>query len=112
MGLLSFFRKVLPQPEPAFDAVPSFENRGYGMDVLINLLGVNEETPKPGDVVAHLVTCGMGVSVIRDTRWRVVGPGPYPKSVEVVSEEGKKDILHSFYMRRHTKVPRFWMLFD
>ncbi|RWE37423.1 hypothetical protein [Mesorhizobium sp.] len=83
------------------------------MDYLIAALGENKEVPSVGDVVIELESCSMGMTVRRDTRHRVVGPPKqlgYGYSVPTVTADSRSDLLHVFSMRRHTKLPRTWVL--
>lgn len=104
--------KPIFNTEPEFDDVPDMTGMGWGMDHLINMLGENTVLPSVGDVVAVLDSCSMGVSVRRDTRYRVIGPGKYPNSVLGQAADGTEKTLYPHYMRRHTILPRFWFLFD
>jgi hypothetical protein len=42
----------------------------------------------------------------------VKGPGRYPQSVLAEKPDGQTDTLHVFYMRKHLKLPRTWILID
>lgn len=102
-------------PRPAFWAYPDMSNRSFGgiTNTFIAFpMGENKEVPRVGDIVAHLESDSMGMGVDRDTRWRVVGPGPYKQSVEGVNEAGQFRLLHVFYMCRDKKLPRFWWLYE
>jgi hypothetical protein len=112
---LGWFRRhlaPLPDPLPDLYAQPDLTGSGIGMDWLIAGLGENKEMPREGDVVIKVVSDGMGASVRRDVRYRVKGPGRYPQSVLAEKPDGQTDTLHVFYMRRHTKLPRTWILMD
>jgi hypothetical protein len=102
----------LLDPLPDLYAQPDLTGSGLGMDWLVNGLGENKEVPRAGDVVIKVVSCGMGTTVRRDIRYRVKGPGRYPQSVLAEKPDGQTDTLHVFYMRRHTKLPRTWILMD
>lgn len=95
-------------PEPDLYAVPDTTNSGWGMDHILDTLYHNKQLPNKGDVIADIDSCSMGVSVRRDTRYRVVGPGRYDNSVLGVSASGKEKIFYPHYMRRDKKIPRFW----
>jgi hypothetical protein len=82
------------------------------MDWMIAALGENKEVPREGDVVIRVVSCGMGTTVRHDWRYRVKGPGRNERSVEAVKEDGTVENLYVFYMRRHTKLARTWVLMD
>lgn len=105
---------VDPEPDPF--AEPDQTGAGYTMDTLIIAMGENRAVPRPGDVVIRLTSCGMGMSVRRDDRFRVLGPGKQMgASVAIPAfnvKTGEPDYLHVFYMRQHTKLARTWWLLD
>jgi len=97
--------------EPALDAIEDMTGRGLGMDYWLSALGVNDEFPRVGDVVAKLDSCGMGVSVRRDTRFRVTETKtPYATSFIGTDRDGNRKVLHTHNLRRHTGIRRFWIL--
>lgn len=87
-----------------------------GFTRMLNIyIGINSEYPKEGDVVAHLEMDGcMGVTVLRDTRYRVVRQfDGLPECV--VAYEGttrKEKYLLVGNMRKHDQIPNFWWLFQ
>lgn len=102
---------------PPLDAVPSFV--GYSTNSIefrANMLHINEEIPKIGDVICSLYEGGCGGIVDRDTRHRVTGyksnADPYIPNVtyyQVIDQEGNS---HSIaYMRKHSIIPRLWLNF-
>lgn len=105
--LLSLFAK-----QPDLNAVPDLTGKSWGMDHLIDMLHSNTEFPRVGDAVAHIESCGMGVSVRRDTRYRVTKMGPYPTSFVGKDAHGNQEIMHIHYMRRHPSIRRFWLLYS
>jgi hypothetical protein len=109
-----FRKKVVPllDPLPDLHAQPDLTGSGLGMDWLINAMGENKEVPREGDVIVQVISCGMGTTVRFDNRYRVKGPGRFPRSVLCEKEDGTTDTLHVFYMRRHSKLPRTWVLMD
>jgi hypothetical protein len=61
-------------PEPGLNDVPDMTNCRMGFDFITKVhSGAFQPTHQPsvGDVVIELESCGMGVSVRRDRRWRV-----------------------------------------
>ena len=105
---------VDPEPDPF--AQPDQTDAAYTMDHLINAMGENRAVPREGDVVIRLTSCSMGMSVRRDDRFRVTGPGRQNGvSVEVPvinAKTGAVDHLSVWYMRQHTKLARTWWLLD
>lgn len=99
----------LLSPEPGLYEMPDMTGGGLSMDYWIGALGKNELLPSKGDVVVKIDSCSMGVTVDRDTRYRVVGSGRFAGSVIGETSDGKQDTLHVFYMRR-SKLPRTWVL--
>lgn len=105
---------------PKLDALPDMTRAGVTMDYLIcGISGENKEVPRVGDVVVKLTSCSMGMTISRDTRYRVTerlchySPKPNePNAVRGVTLDGKSEILHVFYMRRHTRLARTWILMD
>ena len=110
LGALLRRSGILP---PKLDAMEDMTGRSVGMDYLIDGLGNNYDWPAVGDVVAKLTTCSMGVSIRRDTRWRVTElQDPYDTSFRVVNAEGVTGIFHIHSLRRHSSIRRFWILRD
>jgi hypothetical protein len=115
MMLRALFGRIRERinPLPDLRAQPDMTGAALGMDWLVAALGENKEMPRAGDVIIHIVSCGMGVSVRRDLRYRVTGPGRNARSVSAVKEDGTTvDNLYVFYMRRHQQLARTWILMD
>lgn len=106
-------------PEPALDVVPDQTGNRLGMDWWIASMGENKEIPRVGDLVIQIESCGMGMTVARDTRWRVIGPARKLGDTWAVkcrhfdpSRIDETRFLHVFYMRRHRTLRRVWTLMD
>lgn len=113
--MFRWFRKArdLVAPLPDLRAERDMTGNTLGMDYLIAAMGENKEVPSVGDVVIELESCSMGMTVRRDIRHRVTGSGCKLGSsiaVPTTMEDGETDLLHVFYMRRHTRLPRTWVL--
>jgi len=99
--------------EPSWDCVPNQAGAGIGIDYLINTMGENTEWPAVGDLVIELVSDSMGMGVKDDLRWRVTATQtPYKTSFIGISQNGKREILHIFYLRKHKTIPRVWFLLN
>lgn len=121
--MFSFLRRVIDIPRflpPAMDAVPDMTGNslwgGTISDSFINVhLANNTELPRRGDVVARLVSCGMGMSVRRDERYRVIG-GPTQKgdskAVLARALDGSEEWIHPHALRRHARIRGFWFWYD
>jgi hypothetical protein len=102
----------LLDPLPDLRAQPDLTGSGLDMQWMIDAMGENKEVPREGDVIVRVVSCGMGTTVRFDWRYRVKGPGRFARSVEAIKEDGTVENLHIFYMRRHAKLARTWILMD
>ena len=121
--MLGWLRKAkdVVSPQPDLDAVPNMANHGVGMEYLIAGLGENKEVPCVGDVVIKLTSCSMGMTISRDTRYRVDERlctrsdgkmSTTPNAVRGTTQDGDSDVLHVFYMRPANGYPRTWILMD
>jgi hypothetical protein len=112
------FRRILDairkkvDPLPDLHAQPDLTGSGLDMQWWIDAMGENKEMPRAGDVVIEVISCGMGTTVRQDNRYRIKGPGRYARSVIGTKADGTEALLHIFYMRRHTKLPRTWVLMN
>ncbi|MER9680821.1 hypothetical protein NKJ23_16015 [Mesorhizobium sp. M0184] len=112
-----WFRKAkdLVSPLPDLRAVPDQTHAGLTMDWLIAAMAENKEVPRVGDVIVEIQSCSMGMTVRRDIRHRVTGPARRmgcADCVPTVAEDGSKDTLSVFYMRRHKTLARTWTLMN
>lgn len=108
--------EALTPPEPALDAESDQTGTALSIAYWVGAMGENKEVPAVDDVIIKITSCSMGTSVRSDERFRVIAPGKkMGATVAVLAAEAKtdrKEWLHVFYMRQHTKLARTWWLLD
>ena len=108
--LNKLFQRSKPAPDPY--AMPDMTGYGLPMEYWISAIGkANSKKPAVGDVIAKLVSCGMGVSVKHDIRFVVKGTeGRWPTSFGIVdAKTGAEGEMHVHNLRQHTSLPRTWI---
>jgi hypothetical protein len=114
MSLLFPTRSQVGPVEP--DPFAEQDMTGFGLNIAywVAALGENKAVPAIGDIVIRITSCSMGMTVRRDDRFRVIGPGRKNGSAIVVPcinvKTGETDELSIFYMREHLKIARTWVL--
>jgi hypothetical protein len=103
--------------EPDLYAQTDLTNHRLDMDWWIAALGENKKMPRVGDVIIKVTSCGMGMTVFRDERFRVIGLADRPGEVRAIWRTpdnvcARTETLHIFNMRPHTELYRTWFLID
>lgn len=95
---------------PLLYEVPDMTNAAFGMEHMVAGLGSNDERPLPGDVVIVLETCGMGMTVRRDSRCRATGEIRQNGLPQVVTDaEGRHGTLILANLRRCGLAKGTWV---
>lgn len=110
MSLKQLFARVRAQP--SLRLLEDQTGRGLSMDYLIQGLANNSDKPLPGDAIAIFHSCGMGMTIRKDERVRVLRNHEKWSSGFWVQGEGPPDVLHVYNLRRSNIHPRFWIYMD
>lgn len=102
---------------PEFNVVPDLTGKGLDIDYWVFSMAENKEWPQIDDVIIHVESCSMGMTVSKDTRLRVVKiHSPYKTSFlakrQFTVPGDDLEIMHVFYLRRHKTIPRTWFMLN